>query len=111
MTHFVKKKVSSRLPLIFSAIAAWRSWLEVLNACEAGEVIEDDGKNSSLIKRHHVSNITKTNLVSTLELQDSNLIKVAAEILANRFCIKYKDKPRTFQGQAHATKLVPRQEA
>lgn len=90
MAFFVNEKVSSKLLLVFARDNAWNTWLEVFNAWEAWEVIGDDGKEPHLIKRPPIFNITKTDLVPTLELQD---IDLAGEVIAS--CIYMKSNSRT----------------
>ncbi len=96
MAHFVGEKVASKLPLVFCKTdEAWNSWIEVFNAWEAGELIGEDGKEPSpLIKRVPLTDITKTDVVSTLGLRDSDLIECAKAIIAKRICIKNNSKTR-----------------
>jgi hypothetical protein len=96
MAHFVGEKVSCKLPLVFCKTEeAWKSWIEFFNAWEAGELIgEDDKEPYALIKRVPLTDITKTNVVSTLGLRDSHLIKCAKAIIAKKICIKNNSKTR-----------------
>lgn len=94
MAHFVDEKSSSKLPLVFSGDEAWNSWIEVFNAWEAGELLGDDGSEPGLVPRVPLTNITKTDLVPTLGLRDSDLIELAEEIIGKRVCIKSNSKTK-----------------
>jgi hypothetical protein len=78
----------NKLPLVFVEKKTWESWIYVFNACERGELIGEDGKDSTIIPRLPRAHITKTDVASTLGLRDSNLVFLAQEILEKKVCIK-----------------------
>jgi hypothetical protein len=92
--HFVEEKVSSKLPLVFCSDAAWRAWMEVFEAWEAGTLIGEDGSEPGVIPRLPRTHITKTDLVPTLGLWDCDLEELAKEIMSNRVCIKHNAKTK-----------------
>jgi len=96
MVHFVDKKVSSKLPLIFVKEETFFAWIEeVFEAWENGELIGDDGTMlNSIVNRIPLTHIMKTSLMPTLSLRDSDLCDLAREILANKVCIKNTTKAK-----------------
>ena len=62
--------------------------MEVFDAWDSGELIGEDGKDPGLIRRKPRTHTTKTDLLPSLSLCDTDLVNLAREILNLRVAIK-----------------------